>query len=137
MARRPVRLGWRFGLAAAVGVAVVIVVRELGLEFLPALGVGALGAALLYARIAGQPRVTAPAPNRRARRPARPMLHAGHEVIATRNLGGAFSDYVPRGTEGVITSAAWDGITASFTLQGAFGERQVQVRVRPDDVRRI
>lgn len=136
MPRRRIGLNWRLLVAAGVGVAVVIIGLDFDLAFVVSLLLGLLAAALLYARIAGQPRVASTAPPAR-RRPAAPALQAGHEVITIRDLGGALSEHVPRGTKGVVTSTAWDGIHASFTLYGAFGVRQVQVRVRPDDVRRI
>lgn len=127
---------WRVLLAAACALAVFLVGLDLDLGFVVSLFLAVLGGAFMYAgvRARGPARPVAS----RERRPAPlPQIATGHEVMLVRDIGGGFSEYVPRGSRGVVTGTGWGKVTVSFTIHAALGTRQVQVQVGLDDVRRV
>lgn len=131
-----IRPSWRLVLAVVTGLAVVLVGLDLGLGVFLTLVLAVVAAALVGTYVSRR-RPGASQTRRPRREPERPQLRAGHEVITVRDLGGAFSEHVPAGTRGVITTSGWDGMHASFTIYGPLGTRQARCRVGPDDVRRI
>lgn len=136
MSRRRALPHWHVLLVSACGLGGLLVGLDLGWGF----GASVLGAVVLAAAVFALVRARggAPAPAGRPRPDRLPALRPGHEVVTTRDLGvGGLSELVPRGSRGVVTGVGWGKITASFTIYGALGTRQVDAAGTREDFQRI
>ncbi|MFD8498016.1 hypothetical protein [Amycolatopsis sp. NPDC059657] len=135
MARRRTRLDWRALLAAAGGLAVLLVGIDLDFGFVTSVFLALVAAAMAFAalRARGRPRqvTRAATPN------ARPRIVVGHDVVTLCPVGGGSVDVIPQGSRGRVTGSGWGTFTVAFTVHGPLGIRVVPVQVRPEQVDRI
>lgn len=65
-------------------------------------------------------------------------MEKGDTVVSLRDLGGFFSESVPKGTKGVVTQVSWSGNPerVMFVIPGGVfsTERRVEVSVTKGDV---
>jgi hypothetical protein len=65
-------------------------------------------------------------------------MEKGDRVVATRHIGGMFSESVPKGADGAVTQVSRNGLPEKvlFVIPGGMfnSDRRVEVRVTKDDV---
>lgn len=62
-------------------------------------------------------------------------MREGDAVVAPRNIGGAFREFVPAGSRGQVVAAGWTGTRVRFTVDSAWsGRREVEIEVYPGEV---
>ena len=64
---------------------------------------------------------------------SRPM-NRGDTVVARKQIGGFLREPVPAGTTGVVVDTGGGTYKVVFTINSAFGDRQVVTSVTPDEV---